>query len=588
MQNLYRKILNEAKCSKQLIFIVFLFFDYFWVTSLTGTDAYYSVYVICAMISAIGAYDCIRYNTKLSREAFWMIIISSILFSSAVTMANYRLFTPLRSHVPGTLSSWLAGVWISYYILRFILKHVEKKPQKKAEIRTLKGKRKAFWIPFSLAMIMNSLYLFCVAYPGNLTPDSIDQMTQLITNEYRNHHPFWHTVVIKVWISIGFRLFHNINAAVATYSCFLIIFMAAIFSYMIMTMYEIGIPDQWLIVIVLITIFSPYHIAYSVTMWKDVVFGGAISLFVTSFLRILSGIGREKVNYLFFACSGIGFGLWRSNGWFAFALTFIVSIFLLRKRNKKILFYMAALLAITFILKHPVLKILNVPQADTVEALSIPAQQIARVIYDGGELTEEERIELSKIADLEAIPQEYLYYLSDPIKSDIRAHGHDYLVDHKMEFLKIWISIGLRHPAEYVEAWIDQTRGYWNSGYQYVIWADFVQENSLGIERKVGSELMADKVHSYFDSYSNLSFFQPMHSIGLTVWITVAAFVIGLIRKDKNIILAVPGIAIVLSLIISTPVASEFRYGYGLFTAFPIVVFTLFYPGGKQQTSRLS
>lgn len=57
---------------------------------------------------------------------------------------------------------------------------------------------------------------------------------------------------------------------------------------------------------------------------------------------------------------------------------------------------------------------------------------------------------------------------------------------------------------------------------------------------------------------------------------------------NKNIILAVPGIAIVLSLIISTPVASEFRYGYGLFTAFPIVVFTLFYPGGKQQTSRLS
>jgi len=140
-----------------------------------------------------------------------------------------------------------------------------------------------------------------------------------------------------------------------------------------------------------------------------------------------------------------------------------------------------------------------------------------------------------------------------------------------MEFLKIWISIGLRHPAEYVEAWIDQTREYWNSGYQYWIWADGVQGNSLAIERTVGSELMADKV-----------------SISLTVWITVAAFVIGFIRKDKNIILAVPGIAIVLSLIISTPVASEFRYGYGLFTAFPIVVFTLFYPGEKQQTSRFS
>ena len=39
----------------------------------------------------------------------------------------------------------------------------------------------------------------------------------------------------------------------------------------------------------------------------------------------------------------------------------------------------------------------NVVQPDTIEALSIPAQHIARVITDGGELTQEQEELLSKL-----------------------------------------------------------------------------------------------------------------------------------------------------------------------------------------------
>ena len=70
-------------------------------------------------------------------------------------------------------------------------------------------------------------------------------------------------------------------------------------------------------------------------------------------------------------------------------------------------------------------------QPDTIEALSIPAQHIARVITDGGELTQEQEELLSKVVDLERVPKEYDSTISDPIKTLVREKGNqDYIKEH--------------------------------------------------------------------------------------------------------------------------------------------------------------
>lgn len=59
---------------------------------------------------------------------------------------------------------------------------------------------------------------------------------------------------------------------------------------------------------------------------------------------------------------------------------------------------------------------LNVKQPDTIEALSIPAQQIARVVVEEKELTDEQRVLLNNIVDVEKIPEVYSTIFQDPLK----------------------------------------------------------------------------------------------------------------------------------------------------------------------------
>lgn len=596
------KIQNFWLKHRMVRLLLFLLLDLIWVLSLRGTDSYLGIYILCAIVGGGSAFVTIMRGRSPDKRTCAILFIASVLFAAAVILANYRIFTPMRNYAWKILICAAGGITVSFFTLNFLLMWAERNARmtghSKTErvsigegadpdagrVRTAKKSRLAFLIPFLLSSVINGLYLFLVAYPGILTVDNIGQMQQLLTNHYSNHHPFYHTLIIKVCVSAGLRLFHDINAAVAVYSCFLILFMAAVFAFMIMTMYEAGIPVVWLAVVTLITVLSPYHIAYSVTMWKDVIFGGATAAFVTALFRILSKQGKEALNYLILVVSGLGFGLWRSNGWFAFAITFLAALLILRRHNRKLLLYMAVLLAVSFILKHPVLQMLNVMQPDPVEALSIPVQQVARVITDGGELTESERTQLARVADLNAIPEEYKPYISDPVKNNIRAHGQDYLSSHKTEFLRIWFDIGLHYPQEYLKAWIDQTRGYWNSGYSYWIWASGVAKNNLGIAGKVRSGHAAALAQRYFSSYFDSPFTEPFKSIGFTVWITAAAFAAALCRRDRKILLTIPGLAIVLSLLISTPVASEFRYAYALFTSLPVVVLPVLYPheAGRQ------
>ena len=45
------------------------------------------------------------------------------------------------------------------------------------------------------------------------------------------------------------------------------------------------------------------------------------------------------------------------------------------------------------------------------------------------------------------------------------------------------------------------------------------------------------------------------------------------VERKENVLTFIPTIAIVLTLMIATPVASEFRYAYPIYLCFPILLF---------------
>ena len=189
-------------------------------------------------------------------------------------------------------------------------------------------------------------------------------------------------------------------------------------------------------------------------------------------------------------------------------------------------------------------------------------------------MSDEDRKLLSNIIDVSSIKETYDPDISDPIKNAIRDFGNqDYLSQNMAKFGGLYLRGLIHNPMKYIEAWVDSTCGYWNGGYNYWIWFWDVEDNPYGISRSVASPAMLRVMDEYLWLFYNNRLFQIFGAIGLFVWIVVIAFARCVSTSNRTGIIAiVPILAIILSLVVSSPVYAEFRYMYAMFCALPILL----------------
>ena len=262
----------------------------------------------------------------------------------------------------------------SYACVSNILRYIMTNKEKLVLAAPLDSKRSntmSFLIPFAVIAAVYLTIYFCCYYPGLLSLDSIDQVSQVFSGIYSNHQPFYHTMLIGIFLRLGLFVFGEINAAVAFYVVVQVVFMAAVFAFVAHNMIKLNLPTWTAIAATACYAVLPYHIMYSFTVWKDVYFGAAVTLLIIFWIRISNGIGNRIFDYVGFSLSGIVMCMIRSNGLFAYVFVLIAVVLLMRKR-RDVIFIMAATVTVAFILKHPVLNALSVTPPDTVESLSIP------------------------------------------------------------------------------------------------------------------------------------------------------------------------------------------------------------------------
>lgn len=74
---------------------------------------------------------------------------------------------------------------------------------------------------------------------------------------------------------------------------------------------------------------------------------------------------------------------------------------------------------------------------------------------------------------------------------------------------------------------------------------------------------------------------QPLYSIGLRVWILVACCLINALKKNRQWLIAVPVLVLLVGLWLGTPVYSEFRYAYPVILTSPFILTTTLYSPEK-------
>ena len=447
---------------------------------------------------------------RAKKERIFLIVLS-IVFAMFWVWGNYETLGFSGGSLFFICTVRVIVYSIIFYMLLGIIwdKVLVSELMNTAKART--KSKKLYWCLFGICLLCWLPY-FLALYPGVVTWDSEWQVEQAIgLRGYSNHQPWIQTLVIKFCCFLGNIISKKINTGVAIYVMLQMCVLAFIYAYVVYYLYQKGTRKIYLIGCLIFYAVFPINAFYAVTMWKDVIMGAIVLLF-SMILWKMECNEQTKADWILFFITGILISLLRSNGFYAYILCvpFII-FFVKKKRAMTVIICMMTVLFVMFV-KGPVMEHYNVVQPDTIEALSIPAQHIARVIKDGGELNKEQEELLSEIVELERVPKEYDSTISDPIKTLVREKGNqDYIKEHGKEYLKLWIELGIKYPGTYLKAQIDQTRGFWCPGVEYWVVSTEVKENSFGMIRdsKLPSvfEVVLERIEGFFYAIPVLEWF---------------------------------------------------------------------------------
>lgn len=432
----------------------------------------------------------------------------------------------------------------------------------------------AGWLPY---------YLY--QYPGIMTPDSINQLEQILgVVPYSNHHPWIHTLVFGFFYHLGFALTNNMVIAVSVYTLFQMCLLAGSIAFFISTLRAHRIRPFILILITAFYALIPYHAVFSVTVWKDIPFAAAVLFFSCSILRLSV---QEKIcpkNLCVFTISGVMICLFRSNGWYAFLLAVPFLLFGFRHKARSVYPPLFTILLLAAVVRYPVMRAFHVEPPDFIESVCIPMQQITAVICNDRALTEEELSLIEEVVDLTYIHELYNPTFADNIKELVRAGNQDYLVAHKKEFLKLWVELGLRYPGDYLTAYVNQTYGYWYPDSFYLVAeAEGVSATDLGVSHTplIGGPLVIKAKEIAIKLGGMAPIYGTLWSMGVACWIMLFGISVVIIRKDYHkLICYLPSVALLLTVLAATPVATEFRYVYFMVLSLPFYLITAILPSG--------
>lgn len=360
------------------------------------------------------------------------------------------------------------------------------------------------------ALVIFLLYLpfFLRHCPGLFFGDTFSSFAQIMGwNPLSNHHPVAFTMMMGACIKVAGLFGLGPSAGVALLTVLQMVCVASTFGYLsIWVTSRLGVSSRWSWLPVALFGLSRYCALYSVALWKDPLFSCCLVLMVT----MLADVVMEKdswssaLHLLVFGALALGVMLLRNNGLYICAALFVVLAIVAALgrlgrigpmgSGSRLAIPLGIAIAACLAITGPVYSTMGVVPSEDVESVGIPLAQMARVVALDGEMSESDRAYMNELLPLDRYKEVYHPSFIDPLK-----WNDDFNSDHlKDGFWGHWVSMFLRNPSMYFEAWELQTFGFWAPN---VKGADGLPENFL-----MGApyNLMADGEASSGVAFRNL------------------------------------------------------------------------------------
>ncbi len=572
------------------------------------------------------------YNDIISRRSnVILIVVFSYLFALSWTIPLFVDSTPASAFVVALIFvvplAFLASLLIA------VIKTLRQELSPSSQKLSLK-----IFVAVLISLLVCWGITFLVMYPGICTNDSTDILKMIWgmpfeSDHFRydglnNHHPAFYVFLVYLALQLGSLLGLSQAMSVGLVSLLHMITLALCCAYFTSRIHALLGSRIMLALCWLFFFFNPLIAQYSVTVWKDIVFSGIFLVFLVElFVLVLmkEQFFSSKLDPVVFTTASIMCVLLRSNALPAIGVAFIVALCVCKPVRKQLAKVAGIVALVCVVVLGPLYAIIGIQPGHFVEGVSIPLQQVSRVLAeesdnindepenannnadlvnddadlgnsdsdfgnDGSDLgnsnsrlinDEQERF-FDELLPIELYGQNYNPAMVDNIKF-LPDFDDDFLEAHKGTFFLYWWQLGLQNPDIYARAWCDQTKPFWNAA--STTWYVAPPGYSLADgEEKVSRNL----IYGLID-YEDLSVIlqlalemgQTLYNMAWLAWFVLfsclALFCLG---EKKYLICMAPLVVWWITLLIAAP-ATDFRYMFPVHLAVPFVVSLLFFFAGK-------
>jgi hypothetical protein len=325
------------------------------------------------------------------------------------------------------------------------------------------------WVRFTLVLlliILAWLPSYLAYYPGICSYDFSIQLGQIVSGAYNDHHPLLHTLLLKGFMTLGSAVFGDVNAGIGLFALLQMILLAAVFAGGIRMLTCAGVRWSLRLVCMLYAMFFPVNWYMSITLAKDSVF----TIFVGGFFLFYYAVLLQRKNSfrpsgwdLGYLTAVLGMILFRNNGRYALMVLLVMQLLtvVFGKQYRKFYARIFCVTLLGLLLGNGGLHLLfqetAAIQGDAREMISVPIQQVARVmVYHEDELSEQDRALVNEFILYEAY-RNYRPEIADPVKGNTVS----WVVRYKTkDFMDTYFGLFRRYPGDYLNAALALDAGY--------------------------------------------------------------------------------------------------------------------------------
>lgn len=406
------------------------------------------------------------------------------------------------------------------------------------------------------------------------------------------HHPPFTTLLYTVVFEAG-NAFGGVNSGTLATLVLQAAALLMAFAHALRCMACWGVDRRILISALLFWGLLPIIPIYVSWIIKDTLAAAAFVFFLVELGNILfAQDALPRHSWVLLCLSSLLLCLTRNDSIVCVVAALAVAVFALRKQRLSLVLCTFAVIATLMVSNTLTSAVLNIGPGNSRESLSFFVQATARCIREHPEdvqpWEEEVLLENTSVSDITQIGEVY-----DPTISDSVKALFDFSVDGAslFDYFRVWVSMGLRHPASYLASFFEGTVGYW---YPFTHWGNVeVVEiprtcsiDSLAVERRGVVEQWGERYGSYGNMWFpglvniantvlgmlyNMPVVGQLFSPGTYTWLLVVLLAWLIRKKNVLFVLAIP-IVVKVAICCASPLAGSVRYALPLIIGLPILL----------------